>query len=60
MTFKYEFQGEKCFWNIKVLELSSLISFLKVLSNYSLCSWRNIKNKMALVFSVKKAFYWAV
>lgn len=34
ITFKYEFQGEKYFWNTKVLELSSLISFLRVLSNY--------------------------
>lgn len=49
MTFKYEFQRKKYFWNIKVLELSSLISFLRVLSNYSLCSWNNVTTKMALV-----------
>lgn len=38
---------------------SDFFKFLKVLSNYSSCSWRDSKNKMALVFCVK-AFYWAV
>lgn len=47
ITFKYEFQGEKNFWNIKVLELSSLIS-LDVCQT-TLCSWSNVKTIMALV-----------
>lgn len=47
ITFKYEFQGEKYFWNIKVLELPSLISLAFCQS--ALCSWSNVKTKMALV-----------
>lgn len=61
LTFKYEswgVGGSECFWSIKVLELPSLIFFLNFLklSNYSLCSWRDSKNKMALVFCVRKSF----